>query len=184
MPFNLFARQLPLVTSLVIKLRIRSEVSTTFIYRNGFLNWVHSRFFLRSLHRVAAKLKRRSKRRAGVRPNLYNSVREILTNTARCRVRYLHEFYAHEGFDYGQRRIRRLALADELENGYGARLLDNLASQLHGLVARQPGYLDREVEFIRGDACDSDAVRRAVRGADAVFILLNQQTVQPYENST
>jgi dTDP-L-rhamnose 4-epimerase len=77
------------------------------------------------------------------------------------------------------------SLADELlENRYDVRLLDDLAPQLHGLVARQPGYLDREVEFIRGDTRDSDAVRRAIRGVDTVFILLNHQTVQPYENST
>jgi dTDP-L-rhamnose 4-epimerase len=32
-----------------------------------------------------------------------------------------------------------------------------------------PDYLARDVEFIRGDVCDLDALRRAVTGVDAIF---------------
>jgi dTDP-L-rhamnose 4-epimerase len=61
-------------------------------------------------------------------------------------------------------------LADELlQNNYDVRALDNLAPQVHGSRARRPAYLARDVEFIRGDIRDADAVRRAVRGMDAVF---------------
>src|SRR5919197_3865453 len=61
-------------------------------------------------------------------------------------------------------------LADELlQNNYDVRVLDNLAPQVHGSRARRPSYLACDVEFIRGDIRDADAVRRAVRGMDAVF---------------
>jgi dTDP-L-rhamnose 4-epimerase len=61
-------------------------------------------------------------------------------------------------------------LADELlHNNYQVRVLDNLAPQVHGSRARRPAYLARDVEFIRGDVRNADAVRRAVRGMDAVF---------------
>ena len=61
-------------------------------------------------------------------------------------------------------------LADELlEHGYQVRVLDNLAPQVHGTPARRPAYLVREVELIRGDVRDEDAVTRAVKDVDAVF---------------
>jgi dTDP-L-rhamnose 4-epimerase len=61
-------------------------------------------------------------------------------------------------------------LADELLRwGYTVRVLDNLAPQVHGTRARRPSYLAREVEFIRGDVRDSEAVSRALDGIDSVF---------------
>lgn len=61
-------------------------------------------------------------------------------------------------------------LADELLlHGYGVRVLDNLDPQVHGPDGVWPGYLDPEVELVRGDVRDADAVHGALRGVDAVF---------------
>src|SRR5918911_225856 len=61
-------------------------------------------------------------------------------------------------------------VADELlSHGYNVRVLDNLAPQVHGSRSRRPSYLAPEVEFIRGDIRDPDAVKRAVNGMEAVF---------------
>ena len=63
-------------------------------------------------------------------------------------------------------------LADELlEQGYSVRALDNLSPQVHGPAARRPGYLDPEVELIRGDVRDTRALDRALEGIDVVFHL-------------
>jgi dTDP-L-rhamnose 4-epimerase len=61
-------------------------------------------------------------------------------------------------------------LADELlEAGYAVRVLDNLTPQVHGTRASRPSYLAREVEFIRGDVRDGEAMTRALEGVDSVF---------------
>jgi dTDP-L-rhamnose 4-epimerase len=61
-------------------------------------------------------------------------------------------------------------LADELlDCGYSVRVLDNLAPQVHGTRARRPSYLAGEVEFIRGDVRDHEAVSRALEGVHSVF---------------
>src|SRR5215210_5758449 len=61
-------------------------------------------------------------------------------------------------------------LADELlEHGYNVRALDSLSDQVHGSDAGRPGYLNPEVELIEGDVRDSEAVRRALDGVEAVF---------------
>jgi len=61
-------------------------------------------------------------------------------------------------------------VADELlDAGYTVRVLDNLAPQVHGTRARRPSYLAREVEFIRGDVRDREAISRALEGIDSVF---------------
>lgn len=61
-------------------------------------------------------------------------------------------------------------LADELlECGYQVRALDNLSEQVHGPRAARPDYLNPEVELVSGDVRDSEAVRRALRGVDAVY---------------
>jgi dTDP-L-rhamnose 4-epimerase len=61
-------------------------------------------------------------------------------------------------------------LADELlEHGYKVRVLDNLDPQVHGDSISRPGYLNPEVELIRGDVRDRAAVNRALRGVDAVY---------------
>jgi dTDP-L-rhamnose 4-epimerase len=52
------------------------------------------------------------------------------------------------------------------------RALDNLAEQVHGErngARRRPAYLDPDVELVIGDVRDPLAVRRALKGVDAVF---------------
>src|SRR3982751_6508385 len=61
-------------------------------------------------------------------------------------------------------------VADELlAHGYRVRALDNLSPQVHGDDRRRPAYLAADVELVTGDVCDARAVRRALKGVDAVF---------------
>ena len=62
-------------------------------------------------------------------------------------------------------------VADELlSRGHTVRALDNLTPQVHESGAR-PDYLAAEVELQVGDVRDAAAVRRALRGIDAVVHL-------------
>ncbi|HKG21312.1 MAG TPA: SDR family NAD(P)-dependent oxidoreductase [Blastocatellia bacterium] len=61
-------------------------------------------------------------------------------------------------------------LADELlRQGFRVRALDNLSPQVHGGERARPSYLSPEVELIGGDVRDAQAVRRALKGIDAVY---------------
>lgn len=61
-------------------------------------------------------------------------------------------------------------VADELlQHGYRVRVLDNLSVQVHGPERKRPSYLSSDVELIVDDIRNPDAVRRALRGVDAVF---------------
>ena len=61
-------------------------------------------------------------------------------------------------------------LADELlQQGYRVRVLDNLSVQVHGPERRRPRYLHPDAELVVDDIRDPEAVRRALRGIDAVF---------------
>lgn len=61
-------------------------------------------------------------------------------------------------------------LADELlRSGYRVRALDNLASQVHGEHGQRPAYLADDVELIKGDVRDPQAVAAALQGVDGVF---------------
>ncbi|HSP06279.1 MAG TPA: SDR family NAD(P)-dependent oxidoreductase [Acidobacteriota bacterium] len=63
-------------------------------------------------------------------------------------------------------------LADRLlEKGYDVRVLDSLEPQVHGPSGNPPAYLNRAVEFIRGDVCDRSAVEQAIEGVQVVFHL-------------
>ncbi|HET9623323.1 MAG TPA: NAD-dependent epimerase/dehydratase family protein [Kofleriaceae bacterium] len=63
-------------------------------------------------------------------------------------------------------------IADELlRAGYRVRILDSLIPQVHGDGGARPAYLAREAELVVGDVRDASAVRRALRGVDAVFHL-------------
>lgn len=63
-------------------------------------------------------------------------------------------------------------LADELlEAGWAVRALDNLSEQVHGPDAGRPDYLSPDVELVRGDVRDPEAVATALHGADAVVHL-------------
>ncbi|HZQ91227.1 MAG TPA: NAD-dependent epimerase/dehydratase family protein [Terriglobales bacterium] len=56
-----------------------------------------------------------------------------------------------------------------LARGDEVTVFDSLSPQVHG--AAFPRYLAREAEFVRGDMRDIRALRRVVRGQDAVFHL-------------
>lgn len=61
-------------------------------------------------------------------------------------------------------------LADQLiERGHRVRVLDCLLPQVHGEARARPSYLPPEVELHVGDVRDAEAVRRALRGVDAVY---------------
>jgi dTDP-L-rhamnose 4-epimerase len=57
-----------------------------------------------------------------------------------------------------------------LAQGHRVRAFDNLDRQVH-VVRRRPAYLDDDIELVRGDVRDSDAVREALDGVDAVVHL-------------
>ena len=54
-----------------------------------------------------------------------------------------------------------------LREGHEVRVFDNLDEQVHR--RRVPDYLSREVELVRGDVRDLDALRKAVAGVDVVY---------------
>jgi dTDP-L-rhamnose 4-epimerase len=63
-------------------------------------------------------------------------------------------------------------LADELlAAGHPVRILDNLTPQVHGEGRDRPDYLADDVELEVGDVTDPAAVRRALRGVEAVYHL-------------
>jgi dTDP-L-rhamnose 4-epimerase len=61
-------------------------------------------------------------------------------------------------------------LADALlRRGHRVRALDSLSPQVHGSETTRPGYLDPEIELIRGDVRDPEAVQRALKGVEVVY---------------
>lgn len=66
--------------------------------------------------------------------------------------------------------IGRFVAQELLRRGHRVRVLDSLIEQVHG-NAEQPHGLDGEVEFIRGDVRDGEAVARAIKGVDSVVHL-------------
>lgn len=61
-------------------------------------------------------------------------------------------------------------LTDELLNkGYNVRILDNLSEQVHGKNCKRPEYLNEDAELIIGDVRDPYAVKKALKGIDAVY---------------
>jgi dTDP-L-rhamnose 4-epimerase len=63
-------------------------------------------------------------------------------------------------------------LADELlRHGYRVRVLDPLSPQVHGDGAKRPGYLDPDVELLRGCVEDAELIADALVGVDAVYHL-------------
>jgi dTDP-L-rhamnose 4-epimerase len=59
-------------------------------------------------------------------------------------------------------------LVDALvEKGHRVRILDSLVKQVHG--DKVPDHLNRNAEFIKGDVCDGEAVRKALDGIDVVY---------------
>jgi dTDP-L-rhamnose 4-epimerase len=61
-------------------------------------------------------------------------------------------------------------VAEELlEHGYRVRVLDNLSVQVHGAERKIPTYLNPDVEVMVDDIRNPDAVRKALKGIDAVY---------------
>src|SRR5690606_32314338 len=59
-------------------------------------------------------------------------------------------------------------LVDALvERGHRVRILDSIVEQVHG--GKVPEHLNPEAEFIRGDVCDPEAVRKALEGIDVIY---------------
>ncbi len=59
-------------------------------------------------------------------------------------------------------------LVDALvERGHRVRILDSIVEQVHGNEV--PEHLNPAAEFIRGDVCDAEAVRKALEGVDVVY---------------
>ncbi len=56
-----------------------------------------------------------------------------------------------------------------IEQGHQVRVFDELVPQVHGENAVRPAYLHPEAEFIKGDVCDRDALRRALQDIEIVF---------------
>src|SRR5215218_3441945 len=55
-----------------------------------------------------------------------------------------------------------------LREGRRVRVLDSLSPQVHGDARERPSYLAPEVELVRGDVRDPEAVRRALAEGGAV----------------
>ncbi len=54
-----------------------------------------------------------------------------------------------------------------LREGHSVRVIDNLSEQVHH--GTMPAYLSKDVEFVRGDVRDLDALRNAVSGVDVIY---------------
>jgi dTDP-L-rhamnose 4-epimerase len=52
--------------------------------------------------------------------------------------------------------------------GHHVRVLDALVPQVHGDAGR-PAYLNPEAEFVRGDVCDEEILKRALEGVEVVY---------------
>ena len=60
-------------------------------------------------------------------------------------------------------------LVDELvEQGYKVRVFDNLSPQVHGKEQNVPSYLNKDIEFIKGDVRDREALRKAMKGVEVI----------------
>ena len=61
-------------------------------------------------------------------------------------------------------------LVDALvERGHSVRIFDSLDPQVHGPEQKEPDYLNRDAEFVRGDVMDADALWNAMKDVDVVF---------------
>ncbi len=61
-------------------------------------------------------------------------------------------------------------LADLLiKEGYKVRILDNLEEQVH--FGKEPAYLNKNAEFIKGDVRNDPDLKKAIDGIDAIFHL-------------
>ena len=64
-----------------------------------------------------------------------------------------------------------------IEKGHDVRILDNLQPTVH--PKGKPAYLNPKAAFIRGDVCDADTLRSALKGVDAIYHLAAYQDYLP-----
>jgi dTDP-L-rhamnose 4-epimerase len=61
-------------------------------------------------------------------------------------------------------------LTDQLlAAGFEVRIFDSLSPQVHGPTGTVPDYLNADAEFVLGDVRDANALRKALKGIDAVY---------------
>jgi dTDP-L-rhamnose 4-epimerase len=58
-----------------------------------------------------------------------------------------------------------------IEGGHAVRVFDNLDPQVHGENPSIPEYLNPKAEFVRGDVRDREALKRSIKGIDAIYHL-------------
>jgi dTDP-L-rhamnose 4-epimerase len=56
-----------------------------------------------------------------------------------------------------------------LKKGHEVRVFDNLSPQVHGSESKIPDYLNTEVEFIKGDVRDREALKKALEGVEVIY---------------
>ena len=56
---------------------------------------------------------------------------------------------------------------DLVRRGHEVTVFDNLEPQVHG--EKKPGYLNADAEYLAGDIRDYDALKKAVKEAEAIF---------------
>lgn len=56
-----------------------------------------------------------------------------------------------------------------VEAGYEVTVYDNLCPQVHGLHQEKPRHLNPHAEFVLGDVCDRDLLRRVMKDKDLVI---------------
>lgn len=60
-------------------------------------------------------------------------------------------------------------LVDKLiEQDHDVRIFDNIEPQVHP-NGKEPDYLNKKAEFIKGDICDQEALTNAIQGIDIIF---------------
>jgi len=69
-----------------------------------------------------------------------------------------------------------------VEDGHDVRIFDNLEPQVH--QGKSPGYLNEKAEFIKGDVCNYDELKKAVEGVEvishhAAMVGVGQSQYQP-----
>lgn len=61
-------------------------------------------------------------------------------------------------------------IVDELiKRGHTVRVFDSLSEQVHGPNAGIPDYLNKDIEFVKGDVRDEKALKKALDGIEIVF---------------
>ncbi|MBI4651747.1 SDR family NAD(P)-dependent oxidoreductase [Candidatus Desantisbacteria bacterium] len=61
-------------------------------------------------------------------------------------------------------------IVDELvKRGHNVTVYDNLEPQVHGINAKIPDYLNKEIKFIKADVRDRNTLKKAIKNIDTIF---------------